>query len=108
MPRFVMPFEQPGQAAVRRAAKAQRAKELAEKKKARDLLVQERLLVTLSAQYVRGYEELGALLRVSERQAFSIASRPDFPKPRSISEGVRLWKTESVITWIDEQPGDKQ
>ena len=98
-----MPFEQPEQAAARRAAKAQRAKELAEKKKALDSVVQERLLLSLLAQYVRSYEELGALLHVSDRQAFNIASRPDFPKPRSISEGVRLWKTESVIAWIEQQ-----
>jgi hypothetical protein len=99
-----MPFENDAQRAERKAAKAERARELAERRRQIEQAVQERCLAALAAQFVRGYDELGALLHVSGRQAFAVAGRPDFPRSRSISSGVRLWPVREVIDWIEAQP----
>lgn len=96
-----MPFERDEDAAARRAAKAQRAKELAARQQELDDALQAKLLLTFSAQFIRGYEELAALLHVSPRAAFDIARKDNFPRPRSISQAVRLWRTADVLAWVE-------
>ncbi len=99
-----MPFERPEDVAARRAAKAERARELAERQRELDDAIQARLLLVLCAHFIRGLDELAALLRVCPRAAADIAARPDFPRPVSpTGDRVRLWKTAAVIAWLDSQ-----
>jgi hypothetical protein len=98
-----MPYESPEQIADRKKRKAARAHELAARQRRLDNAIYSRLLIALSAQYVRGFDELGALLRVSTRQAQEIAARPNFPRKKNIGDRIALFKTEDVIAWIDRQ-----
>jgi len=98
-----MPFETEGQAAERKAAKAQRARKVFERQQAARRAAEEEQLVLLSSVYVRGFDELAALLRVSSRTAHDIARKPGFPKPKIPGDNVRLWKTTDVVAWIDAQ-----
>jgi predicted DNA-binding transcriptional regulator AlpA len=100
-----MPFETSEAASARREAKAARARELANRQRELDDAVRARLLLTLSAQHIRGLDELAALLRCSDKMAGEIAARLDFPRPRSIGDRIRLWRTDEVLQWIDRQQG---
>jgi len=99
-----MPFEPDDQRAARLRAKAERAKELAERKRALDDDLQQRLLLQLQSQFVRGADELAALLRVSRTAAIEIAARHGFPAACSpTGDKVRCWRTVRVIEWLEQQ-----
>lgn len=96
-----MPFERPEEAAARREAKSARARELAQIRAELDRSVEERVLLQLSLEFVRGFEELGALMRVSSRAAQEIAARSGFPAACSpTGDRVRLWHRRAVIEWL--------
>lgn len=99
-----MPYEGPEDAAARRAARAERARELAARQRELDDAIQARLLLALTSQYLKGVAEVGAVLRVSTRAAQAIVARPDFPRPKSpTGDRIRLWKTSAVLDWLDRQ-----
>ncbi len=99
-----MPFESDEQRAVRLRIKAERARELASRKRGIEAARQDRLLLQLSAEFLRGADELAALLRVSRTAALQIATRPDFPRACSpTGDKVRVWRTVKVIDWIERQ-----
>lgn len=99
-----MPFEPDDQRDARLRMKAERARELAERKRAIEEARQERLLLQLSAEFVCGADELAALLRVSRTAALQIAARPDFPRACSpTGDKVSVWRTVKVIDWIERQ-----
>ena len=64
-----MPYETVEQAVAREADEARRANKVAERQKAVVDDLQARLLLALSSQRLRGYAELAAMLRCSERTA---------------------------------------
>ena len=102
-----MPFERPEDQAARRASKARRAKRLALQQLILSRAVEARLLLTLKAQFLRGFDELAALLRVSPRLAAVIAARKDFVRAKRLADRTRVWKTEAVIAWIEAQPDEE-
>jgi hypothetical protein len=103
-----MPFETEAQAAERKAKKAEQSRALFARQQELQRAVEERLLLNLSAQYIRGYDELAALLRVSARAAVDVSKQPGFPRPKNpLGDRVKLWRTDAVIQWIDAQEADQ-
>lgn len=93
-----MPYVHPVDVAARREAKAVRARELAAQRRQLEDELHSKLLLQLQTQFVRGYVELGALLRISPRLAQDIAKRPDAPRARALGDRTMLWSTRE---WID-------
>jgi prophage regulatory protein len=65
-------------------------------------------LVTMVAvmHHLVGAAEIGKLLGVSRQRVQQIVSRPDFPKPEVDLAMGKVWKTEDVERWIQEnRPG---
>ena len=103
-----MPYETETARAARLAAKKARARELAERQCALDERIKAATLTTLRAQYLGNLPEVAALLGgISVRTVADIVRRPDFPKPRRISDRIKLWLTQEVLDWVNSQPADE-
>lgn len=99
-----MPYESPEEADARRAEKAERARDAFARQQARIEAAEARLLADLAGTYLRGVDEVAALMRISARAAADVVRRPDFPRPRSPhGDRIRLWKRSEVEAWVDAQ-----
>ena len=103
-----MPYETPVAREARLAAKKDRMRELAKNQRALDQQIEALARTTLRAQYLGSLDEIAALLGgISRRTAADIVRRPDFPRPRRISDRIKLWLTKEVINWVDSQPSEE-
>lgn len=93
-----MPYVRSDELEASRSTKAARVRELAAQRRQLEEELHSKLLLQLQSQFVRGYVELGALLRVSPRLAQDIAKRPDSPRARTLGHRTMLW---SAREWID-------
>lgn len=99
-----MPYESPAQVEARRSMVEAKAEAAKDRRRLLDEEVAVRVKTALASEFCRGFDELAALMHVSDRMAQDIAARPDFPKPKAIGDRVRLWSVAAVVAWINQQP----